>query len=752
MSNENKTSCEFGFMAHRPSLLTKNLSTLNSFADFIEFSINNERLEEIINDTATSTEINGLTLLRPYLTIHGEGELHGSTFKVNFCNHDPLVRKNYINFLSRGYNALLERITHPINAIILHPDKLSKTTTHENQIELFVESLLQLEDSLPGIELCVESRGSKTPHVLQPDLEQLSQFESLLRENGSKNVAHCLDIPQAYIYHSNENELISFLQNLHELDLPITEYHISDVRTNRNGHPQLGRVVGSGLINWKKFAYLFEGKRVLYEVLGGITTFLQSHIYIADLLNARQATTDNNSISLPEISSLLQTPSQYRFYFQKSKKSLLTPSPGSKEVLSICKALGLTPERVLDLGCGNGRNSLLFSSSFGSSITLVDGDHSTVEIARSNLLNHGYQAEDTITSKIEDLPLNFFGQFDVVICSYVLQNIHPQYYENIFRKLYHWTSKFCIIEVYRNEEIYLPRTFTYRDDVGWFGLTNELLLSSIEKCFGVEYSFSNNTTGPSTTSLVCFPIEEPTFDFSDIYNFEVTVRYVPKRILKHPSDVKKKKHRSKLVKTFSMDKIDKIRDEIKPIKIGNVEDFSFYLTNKSLIDSRMTEIISILPEGVQLSKGTLIYLASRVEGFPIMVWEISYYFGVGQKEIFQELKELQKSFVLPRFSPIPFERYLERYLDSIEDNELIRDLVKVILEQLSLDKKTLKKFRSKSPTAVAAGTLRFISQLHPEINLSTKELSMSFHISEVTIRNMVDLLSKVISQTTLDST
>ena len=73
-----------------------------------------------------------------------------------------------------------------------------------------------------------------------------------------------------------------------------------------------------------------------------------------------------------------------RYYCEIVSDSLGHISPSVGMLLEELEKLGKRPSTVLDVGCGNGRNSLAIAKKYGSQVNIVDRDESMLEWARTN--------------------------------------------------------------------------------------------------------------------------------------------------------------------------------------------------------------------------------------------------------------------------------------------------------------------------------------------------------------------------------
>ncbi len=90
-----------------------------------------------------------------------------------------------------------------------------------------------------------------------------------------------------------------------------------------------------------------------------------------------------------------------------------------KTIAGHCK-----PQRILEIGCGTGKNLAALSRTFpGAEITGVDLSHEMLDIARKHFSLKGRQIRLIHTAY--DLPLAPEDPFDLVVFSYALSMINP---------------------------------------------------------------------------------------------------------------------------------------------------------------------------------------------------------------------------------------------------------------------------------------------------------------------------------------
>ncbi|HKG87289.1 MAG TPA: methyltransferase domain-containing protein [Nitrososphaeraceae archaeon] len=148
------------------------------------------------------------------------------------------------------------------------------------------------------------------------------------------------------------------------------------------------------------------------------------------------------------------------------------------------------PKRIIDLGCGNGRNSLFLARKYGSEVVLVDYDKSmldwAVKLCRQYEINFSY-----IHEKLENIACNNHEvikkdeRYDIVILSYVLQHIDPVYYPIILDFCKGMCGGYFLVDVFWNPCRCRPHELISLDTINWYGLTYDELVSFIAPRFKI---------------------------------------------------------------------------------------------------------------------------------------------------------------------------------------------------------------------------------------------------------------------------
>lgn len=251
-------------------------------AKFIELQVHDNLKQNIseIRSNKLSFDFDG------YLTFHGEGETDGIK-KIHLSSPNESLRKRYVKESAELYVAALEATdAYETTRFILHPDNLISKYPRPLQIKFLAHSLTELSDSIDrNISICIEPRGGGIRgKVIRNYLQDIKYLQEELKLLGAKRIGLCIDIAQSHIVHGKEG-ILGYLNSLKLLDLPVKEFHISDVLKNKHVKNKVAMEIGTGSINWSSLlsSLLFLCNDLLIETLGGIKVFQRSVEYLQSL-------------------------------------------------------------------------------------------------------------------------------------------------------------------------------------------------------------------------------------------------------------------------------------------------------------------------------------------------------------------------------------------------------------------------------------------------------------------------------------
>jgi hypothetical protein len=280
------SNVRFGYMGTSLKRTIEDLEAKNFQPYFAEFQVH----DELLSNIGPLCNIVQPSRYRGHFTIHGEGETDGKK-KIKFSSTDRRERERYINECIGLYSFVLTRLSpHRILRVILHPDTLSKRVSRSEQLSLLAMSLTEVAEKLNGIDgICIEPRGGERQNkVLRADLDDIKILQGFLDANSIGNIGLCIDVAQLFVVYGNEGTA-QFLKDLSLINMPVKEFHISDVLQNTNIKNRVAMEVGTGSIDWKLILPLTlqHCNDLLIETLGGVKVFIRSKKFLDSLLNGR---------------------------------------------------------------------------------------------------------------------------------------------------------------------------------------------------------------------------------------------------------------------------------------------------------------------------------------------------------------------------------------------------------------------------------------------------------------------------------
>ena len=376
------------------------------------------------------------------------------------------------------------------------------------------------------------------------------------------------------------------------------------------------------------------------------------------------------------------------------------------------------PKTILDLGCGNGRNSLYIAKKYATAnVVLVDSDINMLNWAQKLFSVHGIPIS-VVSTRIEEIagdPTKFCEQighnsFDIVILSYVIQHIDPVYYPLLFdfcRKVF---KKYMVIDVFWNPARIVAGEFTKIGSVNWYGLTYEELVTYIASRFQVLNDRIYKT------------------DISVIMNMLLSEGYTPlgsalKRSYDYFSN-RIRRHVTHNLRTIEMKNRMKLIDisELACIKLLS----PFYPAE---VDSIKIEFIQWMETSERIVNLPLIAAKflwlCRINKLPITLNEISKDFGIRSKIILDELSETDS--YIP---PLSTSEYIQRISFQLALPDKIKEHA---LYLVSKDDTIIGGGGGTSPVLRACCNTLMAAKLF-EYNLSTSEAASALGITTAGVR------------------
>ncbi|HEX33068.1 MAG TPA: hypothetical protein ENG01_01480 [Candidatus Aenigmarchaeota archaeon] len=137
---------------------------------------------------------------------------------------------------------------------------------------------------------------------------------------------------------------------------------------------------------------------------------------------------------------------------------------------------------------------------------------------------------------------------------------------------------------------------------------------------------------------------------------------------------------------------------------------------------------ALLPREKQANLASLVYIAARKKGLPILLEDLEYVFGVNRKRIFRFLKRNIRALRihLPPEDPLPF---LDRYAKEFNLTPKEYRKVKSLLLKIPLSGKSVK--------AMVISTIVYVK------NLDAIKIAKEYRVSPYTIKIYRDLLKSL---------
>jgi SAM-dependent methyltransferase len=199
------------------------------------------------------------------------------------------------------------------------------------------------------------------------------------------------------------------------------------------------------------------------------------------------------------------------FYCQIARSTISTSPSVSMLLASLVQSEKVLD--ILDLGCGNGRNSLAVSCQHPSKVTILDSDPVMLEQAIQNYSRANLAKPRYLLGKIEDLcrtPHVFDDQYDIIILSYVLQHVKPDYYDLIADFCKNKTRRYLTIDVYWNPSHCKIGEYVQIGSRFWYGMTHKQLIEILAPRFRITNSrkLISKQAPYLTFSFLCEPGRE----------------------------------------------------------------------------------------------------------------------------------------------------------------------------------------------------------------------------------------------------
>jgi SAM-dependent methyltransferase len=359
-------------------------------------------------------------------------------------------------------------------------------------------------------------------------------------------------------------------------------------------------------------------------------------------------------------------------YYCESAHSLNHVSPSILLFEKLVEeGLARPPQNVLDLGCGNGRNSLYIAKKYGAVTTLLDKDSNMIEWAEKQYAISELQMKKSLCVPIELVatdPSKLMIQsdcnaekstaattFDLVIFSYVVQHIDPVYYPLIFDFCKQVCNGIVLVDVFWNPSRVMEGehlSFDY-DRVSWYGLSYEELATMVAPRFNI---LSDRVARNEISVVINMALTAGHTPLTDILSKQY--EYYSGRIVRRGGRMRLG-HRSKI-------------DRVMPAKF-NLDSISSVHILEPLYPERFDFVKSELQQWIQSNNTSRISISALAAKFlwlcrsnkiPVMLDEVSSDFNVPARVLLAKLSEIS---YVPPLSPL---EYVDRIIRRLQLDEV----------------------------------------------------------------------------------
>lgn len=394
-----------------------------------------------------------------------------------------------------------------------------------------------------------------------------------------------------------------------------------------------------------------------------------------------------------------------RYYCEYSPDKVNHVSPSVSMLNGGIERTQKYPKNILDLGCGNGRNSLYLTNRYGSNVVLVDVDEKMVGWATELFRRQGLTCVDPICSSVENfvsnpLMLKQIGQdsFDVVILSYVLQHIEPIYYPLILDFCKRICKGYIVLDVFWNPTRLGPGELIKIGSVSWYGLTYEELVTMLAPNFSIVCDRFLRT---DVAILINMILKEGQTPLENVLkkNYE----YYSGRARRYRGYGTSLRRAKRIINI----------DELESVKLLG----SIYPSEFDLVRTEMMQWIQNT-EGIKPSIAAAKFLClCRINKIPVMFKEVTRDFGISTRKLMQIMSETD---YVPALDP---EDYIERLSKQLHFSDTILNKAKDLVGE---------SLGGSSPTVRACCAVLKAAKAH-NIKIRMSEVASALEVSTVAI-------------------
>ncbi len=712
---------KIGYIPSSINFVNKNFENIKGYIDLVELQISHlmvNDFERVVRRYISEKDVKGFldtggafnfSLILP--------DENNNQKLSNSCSHESYFSQ-FIKVFSESrslFNDIIQNIILPIPLdYLVSTDKLK-----QNSLISFLKDISINSPDLWG-KILFDYQMKSRDFTGKQYFKTIKDFEIKIGDTNSIIPSCCFNIPHLYDL-MGKNELLFLFRAIRDSGSKIKEFYIADIVPQQKTEKMKYLPVGSGKISWYPFLTFFKKSDLIFLVNGDIKPIKQSFAHLGDITIKRRTKTNGNGI----ISG---------FFFTRGKKSFFQSSPGTKLALKYLLTEKLDVNSILDLGCGNGRNSYYLARNTGAKTHLIDVDRDLLNYTKAFFEIFDTPSPDIDIMDLENPDITVFDRkYDVVLLSYVMQNINPSSYFQLMELCRKKTRRIFIFEIYVNKQVYPEECVTKRGETSWYGFSREEVFELFESFFDIlAWKIKKGKKNPLIISLVGLP------KINVIKPKEINFKYKNVPIIDYNTiKVRTEKEKSLPKK--------------KKINFKEFDDSPYWLklsshllatgVNNNQLDILQKKLKLTIPRNNIVAPnylGASILLVARAEKIPIHLQELVKVLETSRKELYSALKKIQKKKKL-RSTPPSLYPFFDRYLTVLELKKLINRPVKDILNEITskYDCKTL--------------GLPHISGLVLALNVSRSlgtpidpnKIAKTLHISPSTIRTKLKSLEAI---------
>jgi len=367
---------------------------------------------------------------------------------------------------------------------------------------------------------------------------------------------------------------------------------------------------------------------------------------------------------------------------------------------------GCKPMKILDIGCGNGRNSLALAQRYGSEVVLVDPDRSMLMWAQQSFESSNMTFRMICTS-LEELATTgetCFSpeRYDAVILSYVLQHVDPLNYPVVFDFLRDLCDGYLAIDIFWNPLRCEAGGFVRRGSTTWYAVKYEDIIRILAPRFEIVRQRVSVTRSGVFINLVAKEgITPPERIISKEYDYYLGSVRVDCR---GPSFRIGGRRWSLDLETLS--------------RFNHLS--SLYPAETDIAKVELQEWLQSSQHGDRKTSAAKLLWLCRANGIPITVREIAEDFSVPAKKL---VKTMFETGYIP---PLRTEHYVDRISRELNLDPSLRIKAGEILSKM-------REYDGRNPAVKAASVLLIASE-GLGIDLRSTDLARSIGISTLGLR------------------